>query len=66
MYSKDEQVQKIDDIKHKPVREILKYYKINDGIEVHYDGDIPAKTGVGSSSAFCCWFFKCNNAIKKN
>ena len=25
LYSKDEQVQKIDDIKHKPVREILKY-----------------------------------------
>lgn len=60
LYSKDEQVQKIENIKHKPVREILKYYKVNTGIEVHYDGDMPARTGVGSSSAFVVGFL---NAI---
>ncbi len=65
LYSKDEQVQKIDDIKHKPVREILKYYKINDGIEVHYDGDIPARTGVGSSSAFVVGFLNAIMQLKK-
>ena len=64
-YSRDEQVQKIDDIKHKPVREILKYYKINDGIEVHYDGDIPARTGVGSSSAFVVGFLNAIMQLKK-
>ena len=64
LYSKDEQVQKLENIKHKPVREILKYYKINNGIEVHYDGDIPAKTGVGSSSAFVVGFLNAITALK--
>ncbi len=64
LYSKDEQVQKLENIKHKPVREILKYYKINQGIEVHYDGDIPARTGVGSSSAFVVGFLNAIMALK--
>ena len=64
LYSKDEQVQKLENIKHKPVREILKYYKINNGIEIHYDGDIPAKTGVGSSSAFVVGFLNAITALK--
>ena len=64
LYSKDEQVQKVENIKHKPVREILKYYKINNGIEVHYDGDIPAKTGVASSSAFVVGFLNAITALK--
>lgn len=64
LYSKDEQVQKIDNIRHKPVREILKYYKINEGIEIHYDGDIPARTGVGSSSAFVVGFLNAIMALK--
>ena len=64
LYSKDEQVQKLENIKHKPVREILRYYKINNGIEVHYDGDIPAKTGVGSSSAFVVGFLNAITALK--
>ena len=64
LYSKDEQVQKLENIKHKPVREILKYYKINNGIEVHYDGDIPARTGVASSSAFVVGFLNAITALK--
>lgn len=63
LYSKDEQVKKIENIKHKPVREILKYYRINQGIEIHYDGDMPARTGVGSSSAFVVGFL---NTIMAN
>ena len=60
LYSLDEQVQNIESIKHKPVREILKYYKFRGGLEVHYDGDMPARSGVGSSSAFVVGFL---NAI---
>lgn len=60
LYSLDEQVSNISDIKHKPVREILKYYKFYNGLEVHYDGDMPARSGVGSSSAFVVGFL---NAI---
>jgi D-glycero-alpha-D-manno-heptose-7-phosphate kinase len=52
LYSKDESVNSINEIKHKPVREILKYFKIKNGIELHYDADLPARSGIGSSSAF--------------
>ena len=26
--------------------------KINHGLEIHYDGDLPAMSGMGSSSSF--------------
>lgn len=66
LYSKDEQVQKLENIKHKPVREILKFYGINQGIEIHYDGDMPARTGVGSSSAFVVGFLNAIMALKRD
>ena len=47
-----ESVKKIDHIKHRAVREMLKYYKIKNGMEIHYDGDLPARSGMGSSSVF--------------
>ena len=31
---------------------MLKYFKIKSGLEIHYDGDLPAKSGMGSSSVF--------------
>ncbi len=52
VYSKDETVKNLNEIKHKPVREILKYFKMNNGLEIHYDSDLPSRSGVGSSSAF--------------
>jgi len=52
VYSKIELVNNRDEIEHPAVRETLRYMGVNEGIEVHYDGDIPARTGVGSSSAF--------------
>ena len=47
-----ERTKNIKDIKHKPVREYLRYLKIKKGIELHYDGDLPAQSGMGSSSSF--------------
>ena len=43
---------KIDNIKHNPVREMLKYFNLKNGFEIHYDGDLPARSGMGSSSVF--------------
>lgn len=51
-YSKTEDVDSIDDIKHPIVRECLKKVKINHGIEIASFADISAGTGLGSSSAF--------------
>jgi D-glycero-alpha-D-manno-heptose-7-phosphate kinase len=52
VYSKIENVNTIDEIAHPAVRETLKYLNIDYGISVHHDGDIPARSGMGSSSAF--------------
>ncbi len=52
IYSKIENVKKIDDIRHPAVREIFKYFGLKTGIEMHHDGDLPARTGLGSSSSF--------------
>jgi D-glycero-alpha-D-manno-heptose-7-phosphate kinase len=34
------------------VRETLRYLKIRRGVEIHHDGDLPGRSGMGSSSAF--------------
>lgn len=52
VYSKIENCQNFDEIKHPAVREVLKYMKVNRGVELHHDGDLPARSGMGSSSAF--------------
>lgn len=52
VYSKVEVVKAIDDIQHPAVRGVLKHMNIDEGVEIHHDGDLPARTGLGSSSAF--------------
>jgi len=64
VYSEQESVSKLSEIKHKPVREIIKYFKIKYGLEIHYDGDLPAKSGVGSSSAFVVGLVNAINKLK--
>jgi len=65
LYSKDEMVGSINQIQHKPVREMLKYFKIKGGMEVHYDADLPARSGIGSSSAFIVGFLSSLLTIQK-
>ena len=64
IYSKMEHVHGIDDIDHPSVREVLRFLKINDGIEIHHDGDLPARTGLGSSSAFTVGLLNSLYALK--
>ena len=52
VWSKIENVKTIDEIKHLTVRKLIKYNKIKSGLEIHYDGDLPARSGMGSSSSF--------------
>jgi len=51
-YSKLELVKTVDEIKHPSVRECLKFLNISKGVEIHCVGDLPARTGLGSSSSF--------------
>ncbi len=50
-YSQIEAVQHIDEIQHPSARECLRFAGIGEGIEIHYVNDLPARTGLGSSSA---------------
>jgi D-glycero-alpha-D-manno-heptose-7-phosphate kinase len=52
VYSKIEEVSDHNAIQHPCVRAILQYLQINNGIEIHHQGDLPARSGLGSSSAF--------------
>ena len=64
VYSKIEMVKDYKSISHGVVREGLKLVNkgIHNGYEIHYDGDVPARAGLGSSSSFVvglkCWFRK--------
>ena len=51
-WSKLETVKNIEQIQHKAVKALLKKFKIKNGLEIHYDGDLPARSGMGSSSGF--------------
>ncbi|HUR37930.1 MAG TPA: kinase [Planctomycetota bacterium] len=52
VYSKVELVKDSEEVQHPSVRAALKFLGINEGIEIHHDGDLPARTGLGSSSTF--------------
>ena len=64
VYSKIELVRHLNEIEHPAVRECLRYMGIDEGVEVHYDGDIPARTGVGSSSSFTVGLLHALYALK--
>ncbi len=51
-YSRTEDVDHVDDIKHPIVREAMRRVSIDKGIEIASFADIPAGTGLGSSSSF--------------
>lgn len=51
-YSKVEHVKSFDEIQHPAVREGIRKYSPKLALEIHHDGDLPARSGVGSSSAF--------------
>lgn len=52
VYSEIELPNAIENIGHPSVRETCKLLKIDRGIEIHHFGDLPSKTGMGTSSSF--------------
>ena len=65
VWRKIENVQTAKEINHKAVRELLKYLKIKPGLEIHYYGDLPARSGMGSSSCFTVGLMQSLHRIKK-
>jgi D-glycero-alpha-D-manno-heptose-7-phosphate kinase len=64
VYSKVEHCQTVDEIAHPAVREALRYLGIERGVEIHHDADIPARSGIGSSSAFTVGLLNALYALK--
>lgn len=52
IYSEIEAVDEIHDIRHPAIRGILQERGIDEPIEIHHDADLPARSGMGSSSSF--------------
>jgi len=52
VYSRIELVSEIADIQHPAVRAVMQEMAVFNGIEIHHDGDLPARSGMGSSSSF--------------
>ena len=51
-YSKLELCNTVDEIVHPVVREVIRLMNIDYGLEINIISDLPARTGIGSSSSF--------------
>lgn len=64
-YSQYEHVSKVNQIKHPIIKEVLKFYKLNN-VDISSFSDIPGGTGLGSSSAFTLSLINAANNIINN
>ncbi len=63
-WSKMEKVNQRDDIQHAGVRGCLEFLNIDEGIEINHAGDLPARSGLGSSSAFTVGMLSALHALR--
>ena len=52
VWSKIEEIKDHIEVEHPVVNAVLKYLNIDQGVEIHHQGDLPAHSGLGSSSSF--------------
>lgn len=64
VWSKIEMVNEIADIQHPAVRAILEDSAMNEGLEITYSADLPARSGLGSSSSFTVGLLNALNALR--
>jgi D-glycero-alpha-D-manno-heptose-7-phosphate kinase len=64
VYSKNETCKTSGEIQHPVVRAILEEMKFERGLEIHHDGDLPARSGMGSSSAFAVGLLHALHALR--
>lgn len=64
VYSRIENPSSVDEIEHPAVREALKYMGINRGLCIQHDGDLPARSGAGSSSSFAVGLLHALHALQ--
>ena len=64
VYSKIEDCETIDQIQHPVVKASLTHRNISLGMEIHHDGDLPARSGMGTSSSFTVGLLHALSALK--
>ena len=65
VYSKIETVKNVADIKHPSARAVvLGLEDQTQGFEIHHDGDLPARSGLGTSSSFTVGLVHALNALR--
>lgn len=62
-YSKIERVTGIDEIMHPAIREAMKFLKMHE-IRLSYEADLPARSGLGTSSSFAVGMLNAFHALK--
>ena len=62
-YSKIERFNEPDEVSHPLVREAVRYLK-EDRIQISYDADLPARSGIGSSSSFAVGLLNSIHALR--
>ena len=65
VWSRNETVNKIDDIFHPTVKSVFKLMNIKKGLEIHYQGDLEKNSGLGTSSSFCVGLFNALTYLEK-
>lgn len=63
-YSRVENTKEIEHIEHPAVRAVLREMGFDQGLEIHCDADLPARSGVGSSSSFVVGMLHALHALK--
>src|SRR5262249_16388389 len=53
-----------DEIPHPVIPAVLQHHKIEEGIELHEDGELAARSGMGSSSAFTVGLLHALHALR--
>ena len=62
-YNIIERTSSVDDIRHPSVREIMKYLDMHE-LRISYEADLPARSGLGSSSSFAVGLLNACYALK--
>ena len=64
VWSRIELVRETEEIAHPAVREAIRHLGVEEGLEIHHDGDLPARAGLGSSSAFAVGILHALHALQ--
>lgn len=64
VYSRIENVRDISEIQHPAAKAVLEVLDCKDGLEIHHDGDLPARAGLGSSSSFTVGLINAVTALR--